>query len=312
MIHNSLDFNPDNFTRPKVLIVDDEPLNIQIIHAALHEDADMFMANSGEQALAMVEEVMPDLILLDVVMPDMDGYATLERLKVNNRTAGIPVIFITANNKEADEVRGLEVGAMDFIHKPINPTILKARVQTQLSIKRYVDTIRMFALVDGLTGVANRRRFDEDLVKIWKHAVRYEQSLSIVLFDIDHFKKYNDFYGHQKGDDCLVAVAGAAQKAMRRPADILARYGGEEFACILPDTGMEGATIVSTAVLEQVRMLAIPHEGVNGDAIVSVSIGAATVLVPKDKNPTDLIKSADDLLYQAKREGRNTIRSGEF
>ncbi|WP_083901025.1 diguanylate cyclase domain-containing protein [Azospirillum sp. B4] len=294
-------------TRPKILVVDDDPLNIRLLHLVLGQQHDVYMATSGEQALALSVEIKPDVILLDVIMPGMDGHEICRRLKANPVTMEIPVIFITAQNNEAEEVRGLELGAVDFIRKPINAVILQARLRTHVTLKRQGDILRTMASVDGLTGVANRRRFEEILGLHWLQSARTGAPLSLILFDVDHFKKYNDHYGHRAGDDCLVRVAGAAAKAMRRPFDLIARYGGEEFACVLPDTDTAGALHIAALILANVAQCAILHETLGADRLVSVSAGIATQRGAVDQDYEALVKAADQQLYRAKADGRNRV-----
>ena len=201
--------------RPKLLVVDDQRINILVLNELFREDCDVFMATSGEQALQVCRAQLPDLVLLDVQMDGIDGYEVCRRLKADAESRNIPVIFITAQGGEADEVRGLQLGAVDFIAKPINPVIVRARVQTHLTLKLQSDILRSMALLDGLTGVANRRKFDEQLLRDWRQSQREQTSLSLILVDVDHFKRYNDHYGHQAGDAALQAVARVLTSTLR-------------------------------------------------------------------------------------------------
>lgn len=290
--------------RARILVVDDDPLNIRLLHMLLKQQYDIFMATSGEQALVQAASVNPDLILLDVVMPGADGHEICLRLKADPATSDIPIIFITAKNEEAEEVRGLTLGAVDFIRKPINAVILQARVNTHVTLKRQRDMLRTLASVDGLTGVANRRRFDEVLAQHWAQSARTRSPLSLILFDVDHFKKFNDYYGHREGDDCLIQIAGAAARAMQRPFDLIARYGGEEFACVLPDTDVDGAVHIAGIILANVAACAIPHEALGRDTLVSVSAGVATGQGAPGQDSAGLVEAADQQLYRAKANGR--------
>jgi len=227
--------------RPRILVVDDQPTNIQTLYQVLKGEYDVAMATDGQQAIALCQRRPPDLVLLDVVMPGIDGFEVCKRLKADSATRDVPVIFVTARDSTEDETQGLEVGAVDFITKPVNPPVVRARVRTHISLKRQADLLRSMAFNDGLTGVANRRWFDERLQVEWLRCRRNKLPMSLILLDLDHFKPYNDRYGHQAGDDCLRAVAAAMAARLGRPADLLARYGGEEFVCLLPETPMEGA-----------------------------------------------------------------------
>ena len=208
--------------RPRLLVVDDQPLNIQALYQAFSADHQVLMAMGGEQALAICANQHPDLILLDVSMPGMDGFEICGRLKADPSTRDIPVIFVTAHSDVASETRGLELGAADFIFKPISPKIVRARVKTHLTLKAQSDLLRQWAYLDGLTGVYNRRYFDERLAVEWDVATRTGTALSIILLGVDFFKRYNDRYGHQAGDDCLREIAPQLKDGLRQPTDLVA------------------------------------------------------------------------------------------
>jgi diguanylate cyclase (GGDEF)-like protein len=240
-------------------------------------------------------------------MPDMDGYEVCRRLKAHPRTRNVPVIFITALNEESDETHGLEVGAIDYISKPISAPIVKARVRNHLELKRYRDILENLSTLDGLTGIANRRRLDECLTQEWLRGRRNQSPLSVCLLDIDFFKRFNDRYGHAAGDDCLRRVALALASVTRRAADLVARYGGEEFVCVLPDTDAAGAALLADRCRAAVAALAIPHVESNAAKHVTVSGGVATETPTDESSPAHLLEAADRLLYQAKHAGRNRI-----
>jgi len=250
----------------------------------------------------------PDLILLDIMMPDLDGLAVCRRLKSDSRTREIPVLFLTALGGEADEMRALEAGGIDFILKPISPPVLAARVRNQLELKHQQDRLRNLSLLDGLTGIANRRRFDQYLEMEWQRCSRNSQPLSLVMGDVDFFKAFNDGYGHGRGDDCLRAVARVFGMALRRPADLAARYGGEEFVCVLPETDQEGARIVADQIMAQMEDLAMPHAFSAIARHVTVSVGIATSVRPSlGRSWKTLVEEADMWMYEAKGRGRNRI-----
>ncbi|MBK5418643.1 diguanylate cyclase [Pseudomonas sp. TH31] len=300
---------PHSFNRPKLLIVDDQPTNIRVLHELFREDCDVFMATSGEQAISVCQSQLPDLILLDVVMEGMDGHEVCRRLKVDPVTQGIPIIFITAQQQESDEELGLGLGAVDFISKPINPTIVRARVRTHLTLKLQSDLLRSMALMDGLTGVANRRKFNEDILADWRLCFREQKPLSLILVDVDYFKRYNDQYGHQAGDGCLKSIAQALSETVRRPYDLVARYGGEEFACVLPNTVLSGAVEIAERMQERVRALGIEHSASDVDRVVTISLGVATLTPTGDLEFQALIEAADKQLYEAKSAGRARVCS---
>ncbi len=291
--------------RPQLLLVDDHPSNIQALYSTFSADHQVFMAMSGEQALALCQAELPDLVLLDVVMPGMDGYEVCRRLKADPATRDIPVIFVTAHNDEMAETRGLDLGAVDFISKPINPKIVRARVRTHLTLKAQADLLRHWVYIDGLTGVHNRRYFDELITAEWGRAVRGGTALSVVMLDVDFFKRFNDRYGHQAGDDCLRRVAATLKAGLRRPGDMVARYGGEEFACLLPDTPLQGALEFAQQLGQQVFALQIEHADSAVSPMVTVSLGVCSKAQDAVGSPAALVREADAQLYIAKSRGRH-------
>ena len=291
--------------RPRILVVDDQPTNIQTLYQVLKGEYDVAMATDGSQAIELCQRRPPDLVLLDVVMPGIDGFEVCRRLKTDPATRDVPVIFVTARDSTEDETLGLEVGAVDFIAKPVNPPVVRARVRTHVALKRQAVLLRSMAFNDGLTGVANRRWFDERLQVEWLRCRRNKLPLSLILLDLDHFKAYNDRYGHQSGDDCLRAVAGAMKSRLGRPADLLARYGGEEFVCLLPETPIEGARAKAEDLGRAVLELNLPHADSSTAPVVTISRGVATAAPALDGTQNDLLQRADEKLYAAKRAGRN-------
>lgn len=289
---------------PCVLIVDDQPINIQALYRIFAPDHRVLMATSGDKALALCKEDPPDVILLDVVMPTMGGHEVCTRLKADPATRDIPVIFVTSHTDAAEETRGLELGAVDFIAKPVNPAVVRARVKTHLTLKAQSDLLRQLVFIDGLTGVANRRCFDERLGTEWRRAARNAAPLALLMLDVDYFKRYNDRYGHQVGDECLRRVAGAVKDCLLRPADLAARYGGEEFAFILPGTEFEGAMALAAGMEQRVRGLQIEHSDSDTAKVVTVSLGVSMCLPWPEGDPASLLALADAQLYRAKHSGR--------
>ena len=293
--------------RPRLLLVDDQPVNIQALHQVFAAECQVLMATNGAQALALCRDRQPDLLLLDVQMPGMDGFELCAQLKADATLSHIAVIFVTASNQPEEETRALEAGAADFISKPFNPAVVRARVRAQLTIKLQADLLREMAFVDGLTGVHNRRHFDERLGVEAQRAQRGPhggQGLAVLLADVDYFKRYNDAYGHLAGDDCLRRVARALKSCLRRPADVLARYGGEEFGCILPDTDLAGALAVAENMETAVRMLRTPHAQSDVGDILTISLGVAVCKSGSRCDAAMLINLADEQLYLAKARGR--------
>jgi diguanylate cyclase (GGDEF)-like protein len=298
--------------RPRLLVVDDQPVNIQALYQAFAADHQVLMATGGEQALALCASQQPDLVLLDVVMPGVDGHEVCRRLKADVATCDIPVIFVTAHSDEAAETLGLALGAVDFISKPVNPAIVRARVRTHLTLKAQSDLLRQWVYIDGLTGVHNRRHFDERLAAEWGRAVRNGTPLSVVLLDVDFFKRYNDHYGHQAGDDCLRQLAATLKSCVKRPGDLVARYGGEEFVCLLPDTDLPGALELAQHVGDAVAALGLPHAASSAAPVVTASLGVCTKHDSAVGSAAALLREADAQLYIAKSRGRNQASGAEL
>lgn len=293
--------------RQTILIIDDTPINIRILSELLVDEYEVVFATSGQDGLARAVAVRPDLILLDIMMPGMDGYEVCRRLKDDPATRDIPVIFVTALGAEADEAKGLKAGAIDYISKPISPAIVKMRIHNHLELKRHRDFLADMAAIDGLTGIPNRRRFDETLHMEWHRAQRTGKPLSVLMIDIDHFKLYNDNYGHLQGDDCLRAVAQALAQVVHRGGDFVARYGGEEFVCILAETDAAGAQVVAERLLATVADQNIPHETSPVAPRVTISIGYCCASSVSGHSWDQLVGCADRNLYRAKQEGRNRV-----
>jgi diguanylate cyclase (GGDEF)-like protein len=295
----------------RILVVDDAMENVQILHAALQQEHEVLFALDGPRALEIARAQRPDLILLDAVMPGMDGHAVCRALQAAPETADIPVIFVTALSSPEEETRALDAGAADFISKPVNAAVVRARVRTQLTVKRQRDALRALILTDALTGVANRRAFDERLAAEWRRCGRAGLAVSLILVDIDHFKLYNDHYGHQAGDATLVEVAGAMRRAAARSQDLVARYGGEEFVILLPQLDGKGATGVAHRLMAELERMALPHAASPTAPFLTVSMGISCMVPGEHSTPADMVQVADALLYQAKAEGRNRYRASD-
>jgi len=303
-----------------ILLVDDEPGMVQLMARILSGFGQLRFATSGASALLRARELTPDLILLDAEMPGMSGFQVCEAMKADLALCDVPIIFVTAHSGNEFELRGLDVGAADFIAKPISEPLLFARVRTQLRVKHLTDELRRIATIDALTEVSNRRAFDQALAVEWKRGLRVGAPLSLLLVDVDHFKRFNDRYGHPAGDGCLRSVAQALRGVCLRPSDLAARYGGEEFALLLPHTPRAGAEHLARRVLGAVAGLGIPHEASPTAQTVTVSVGVACYderspcwgehAAGSLENPhvtrtaSDLVRCADQALYDAKRGGR--------
>ena len=293
-----------------ILIVDDEPVNIKALELVLGDEHHLTYATTGEMALEMARsDPQPDLILMDIVMPGLDGFEVCEALKKDDKTRNIPVVFLTAKWETSEETKGLELGAVDYIRKPFSPPIIRARIRNHLELKRNRDLLENLSTLDGLTNIPNRRRFDEIYIHEWNRALRTKSPLSLLFIDIDHFKNYNDLYGHMAGDDCLKAVARVLQSSLGRPADFLARFGGEEFIILLPDTSEKGCLHLAENIRAALKELHIEHRDSPVADHLTVSIGAVTCTDVTRCERSLLLEQADKLLYKAKHEGRNCVRS---
>ena len=292
---------------PIVLIVDDMLFNIKVLTETLKRDYRIEVASNGAEALERARgEPRPDLILLDVMMPGLDGYEVCRRLKDDPRTASIPVIFVTAQDDEAAEEHGFELGGVDYITKPFSLAVVKMRVRTHLQLKRQADALERLAYVDPLTGIPNRRQLIQTLEREYRRALREDSALSVLMIDVDHFKAYNDHYGHGTGDDCLRQVASALAHALLRPGDQIARYGGEEFVAVLPQTDREAAALLAERLRQSVLALERPHAHSGTGDRVTVSIGGATTSLHAAADSLEaLLVLADRMLYRAKEGGRN-------
>lgn len=294
--------------QPTILVVDDDPTNIEALSSALLEHYEVRFAMSGTEAIAMARMMpRPDLVLLDVMLPDIDGYEVCRLLKTDRLTASVPIIFVTALSDPVQEERGLASGAVDYITKPFSPAIVRARIRNHIEMRRAYELLQRLAVTDPLTGLANRRHFDEALLQEVSRHRRHGMPLSLVLMDIDEFKHYNDLYGHPAGDDCLRLVALTLATALRRPADLVARVGGEEFACLLPETDGKGAAILAERIRKLIIDLAIPHQQSNVAVHVTASFGVSMLDHQHQDAEQTLYQQADVKLYQAKAQGRNRV-----
>ncbi|MCF8090384.1 MAG: diguanylate cyclase, partial [Desulfotignum sp.] len=307
----------------RILIVDDEKMNLKVLSELLREDYSLVLAKNGGQSLKFArQKPLPDLILLDVVMPEMGGHDVIRQLKNDPLTKDIPVIFVTALSTTGDEEQGLKLGAVDYITKPFSPPIVKMRIHNHLRSVHHHRLLDRLAYLDPLTEIANRRRFDEELVKELSRAARNSTSFSVGMVDVDFFKHYNDHYGHAMGDRTLYQIAAALEASLERPGDLVARYGGEEFALILPETDAPAAGRVAEKARKAIENEKIPHARSSVSPNISVSVGTATVRFTGragehlrearagqalEHTVESLMHRADQHLYKAKQNGRNRI-----
>lgn len=308
----------------KVLVVEDTATSAALLVRYLEQlGFEPLVAGDGERALALFAEERPDIVLLDILLPGIDGIEVARRIRANERNGEwTPIIYLSARNEEATVEAGLAAGGDDYLTKPISPIVLTAKLramqrlaQAQKSLLLLTQKLdeanrRLQALVhvDGLTGVANRRAFDARLQEEWRRCQRLRAPLTVLLIDVDHFKRFNDSRGHLAGDDVLKRTAETLAATVHRPGDLVARYGGEEFAMILPEDDAAGGLAVAERMRQAVTTLKLPHPASPTAPFLTISLGGASAIpgvtagVP---DPSRLVDLADVALYRAKGAGRN-------
>jgi diguanylate cyclase (GGDEF)-like protein len=294
--------------RAKLLIVDDEPVNIRMLDELLRDTYNIIAATNGEQALKRAVTAQPDLILLDIKMPDMDGYQVYSFLAKNELTRDIPVIFVSAMSSEHDEKKGLELGAIDYITKPYRPFIVKARIHNHLESKRQRDLLSYLSALDGLTGCANRRGFETFLHHEWQAATRFSETIALIFMEMDNFKHYSDHHGQIATNKTLKKVAELLKSSLKRKTDLLAHYGENRFACVLSRTSANGAVCVVKRL--QALMASNPITPVYSqlEKHITLSFGVAAINpFGKQTSLSNLIVVTDRMLQQAKQQGGNQI-----
>lgn len=312
----------------KVLLVEDSKTTIETV-CGFMEKMDIrnpFIAESGEAAIELFKKNRPDIVLLDVLLPDIDGFEVARQIRALEQDGDwTAIIFLTGQAGDENLARGIEIGGDDYLIKPVSEVVLNSKIRamhrltemhrTLVDMAHQMNTANMelqrLSTTDGLTGIANRRFFDEMLLREWRRCSRMKMPISLVMIDVDHFKLYNDTYGHQAGDECLKAVAVQAALAVTRAADMAARYGGEEFVIVLGETDLNGARWVANNVRQRISDLKMVHESSKFDR-VTISCGVVSVM-PSGKLSVDtFLHSADQALYLAKEQGRNCVVCGEY
>ncbi|MDM8527103.1 diguanylate cyclase [Anaerolineales bacterium HSG24] len=328
--------NIDIIHNSTILVVDDNPTNLKVLFSYFRSlGFTVTPVRSGEHAIRFFDQQSCDIILLDILMPDMNGYDTCQHLKANSATKDIPIIFMSALSETVNKVKGFEVGAVDYITKPFEYEEVLARVKTHLTLRflqKYMERknkqlqqeiakrkqleeelwqannrLHYLAAIDGLTQVANRRSFDIYLNQQWQKMHQDKTPLSLIMCDIDYFKQYNDLYGHLAGDDCLQQVAQNIRQVVSPETDLVARYGGEEFAVILPNISLEQAYETAQSIQAKIAQLKIIHEQSAICPYLTVSMGISSMVPNQKSDPNLLIHISDKMLYQAKNMGRNRI-----
>jgi diguanylate cyclase (GGDEF)-like protein len=294
--------------KARILIVDDDKISLKLLVGLLKQDYLLEQAESGKQALEIIEKNLPDLILLDVMMPEMDGFQVIHKLKSKEHTQNIPVIFITALHSFRSEEAGLSLGAVDYIKKPFIPSIVQARVRNILTMVRHRKLLETLAHIDGLTEIPNRRYFDLALQREWQRAMRYQNFISIAIADVDYFKQFNDNYGHAKGDQVLIALANEIKLNLKRPYDLVSRYGGEEFGIVLPKISPDKAYQLCETIRIAVERLNIAHEFSLVSKKITISIGGTTLIPQQNLELSTIVEKADLQLFEAKNKGRNRVQ----
>ena len=290
--------------RPTLLIVDDDPGNLRLIGSILEDVYQLRVATTAETALRIAREQMPELILMDVVLPGISGLDACRKLAADPVTSDIPVIFITGGTTESDELACWDAGGVDYVSKPIQPVTLVRRIAVHMKLKQQTDRLRRMAGTDALTGLANRRTFDTHLASEWRRCRRLGMPLSVALVDADWFKGYNDRYGHDAGDRALKLLASTMKSVCTRASDIVARIGGEEFGILMPNTSQDGALVLVQRVRDGIADIRETHAG-SPFGCLTVSAGVATVVPDATRDTTWLMRTADKRLYRAKDAGRN-------
>jgi len=288
----------------KILVIDDEKMNIIALAHFLKPQYEIIVAVDGASALEAAAKHMPDIILLDIIMPDISGFEVIIKLKDCEETKNIPVIFITGLNSANDEEKGLSLGAVDYINKPFNKSIVKSKVKTHLRMSEYISIIDRLCMMDALTGLPNRQGFENRMNGEWEKAYNEKKPLGLIILDIDKFKIYNDTYGHPQGDTLLQSIAEVFRKIAGK-ADFAARYGGEKFAVLLPDTGPDEAMSAAEQIWKDINEAVIQcAEGTEARATVSLAVISK---IPAGDSPAGFFAEADKILHTAKENGGNRI-----
>lgn len=291
----------DKQNQPKILVIDDELIHRQMLHSLLQHDCDVFMVADGATALEFVFKQPVDLILLDMVMPDVRGDEVMRQLRSHPATRDIDIVIISSRNDVEDEETGFLLGASDYITKPFHPTIVQARIRNVLRLIHQRRLLDQLAHLDGLTGIPNRRKFEQVIENEWTRHERAAQPLSLAILDVDHFKRFNDTFGHARGDDVLQAVAGSIRDMLRRTGDFAARLGGEEFVLVFSGADAQSSAVMAEHVRQAMEQIELPV------GKITVSIGGVTLIPQGDYSLEQVMETADQLLYEAKQNGRNRV-----
>jgi diguanylate cyclase (GGDEF)-like protein len=290
-----------------VLIVEDNPINLKVLNSIVEKKYIVLTAKDGEEAYEVIKNNHIDLILLDVMLPKMDGFTLCKLLKDSKEYNDIPIIFVTSLNDQDSELEGLQIGGVDFITKPYSAPIVLARVDTQIKLQQQARKLNELANIDQLTNIYNRRGFEENIKNLWSKAVKKKSLITIMMIDADYFKQYNDSYGHVEGDECIKSIAIAIKKSIDVKVDLLARYGGEEFVVVTISDNIDHTKSMAEAIKKSVYNLNIEHKSSSISDRVTVSIGVVSSYTKDIAGYAQLVISADEALYEAKKSGRDKI-----
>lgn len=295
--------------RATIMIVDDDRINIEILASGFSAHHYIVRCSDSTQVLALAIERQPDVILLDIGMPVLNGYQVCRKLKENEDTRNIPVVFSTGRDSEDDEIQGFKVGATDYIIKPFRMSLVKLRIKNVLELKHKTDLLEQLANLDGLTHIANRRRFEKVFQKKWQESLTNQSSITIFMIDIDYFKQYNDHYGHAHGDRCLVQIAQVLDELCATNKAVPARYGGEEFVVVMSTSTSLTPQQFAEAMRIKVLDLALTHKSSECADLITISVGSATIVPNPKIDKQILLEEADKQLYVAKSKGKNQVIS---
>lgn len=290
-----------------VVVIDDSYFNIRILEDILSDDYRIYSATNGEDGIELVKRLKPSIVLVDIIMPGMDGFQVIQEMKKDPVISEIPVIFLTGLSDEDNEELGFRLGAVDYIIRPLRAGIVRARVKTHIQIFEQKRLLENYAMIDSLTGVANRRSYEKRVKLDWQFCMAQKQYFSIAMVDVDYFKQYNDTYGHGEGDSVLQVVAAAIERKIRKDCDFVARYGGEEFFISLQNKNAQEAEDILNDIGEFIKKFHIEHKNSDCDHYVTVSAGGVTVIPEEGEELEKYLGIADQNLYMAKKNGRNRV-----
>lgn len=295
--------------KPGILIVEDINSNIDVLDYILKADYTVFIAKTGKSALKKAQSTPIDLILLDIILPDMTGFNVLTELKSTDSTLDIPVIFITGLNNVQNEEKSFALGAVDYITKPFHNSVLLARIKTHIKLARQIRALKKAGSVDELTSLPNRNAFERQLTKEWNRAIREKTSIGLLAIDVDRFGDYNQQFGAAQGDLLLQIFAKTISKTLKRPADFVTRVGADEFAVLLPNTDAIGIKSIAESIARRLEQAVIPDVNTDRMTTATACIGTAFAEPEPESSVEDFVALSQTRLSKAKQTGENSIRN---